>query len=480
MPTSDSGKSHSAPAPTVVSRLRRDLGTIESYAALIGILIGAGIFKVTSDAWRLTGPSVILGYAALMPAILATSIPYAAYISTSLGKQPGGEYLHLSRTFGGYKIAYIGAWLKIVAYIGAGAYLANALADYIIELSGRRISGESAHQALAIGSLIFFYIVHVVGVRWFGRLQVAMCALLGVAIFVLVVPGLFAIRPANYSPFITHGAKGFALSLAPIFFSYAGFESLAQTAGETKDSTRRLPLVFLKGVTATALIFIVMSTVAFGVLPGARLGASAAPMTEVASVYLPWGAAVIVTLGAIMAITTSLNPTLIVPSRMTLIFVEDGLAPAWLGFISRRTATPVVSLTLNLVACVVLVMSNQLSLALNIAVFALVLLYCVHSLAFLILPRSNPKLYGEIKVSLPRWLMTAAALLSVLSMGVLIAVQVAQDVQTLMKQSLRARIDQHALTSLELAVLWSTFAALLYMFSKWMSGRGERRAVEHR
>src|SRR5437870_12080171 len=105
-----------------------------------------------------------------------------------------------------------------------------------------------------------------------------MCAILVISIFVLVVPGLFAIHPANYTPFITHGAKGFALSLAPIFFSYAGFESLAQTAGETKDSTRRLPLVFLKGVTATALIFIAMSAVAFGVLPGARLGASSAPM----------------------------------------------------------------------------------------------------------------------------------------------------------------------------------------------------------
>src|SRR5499427_7233694 len=142
----------------VVSRLRRDLGTVESYAALIGILIGAGIFKVTSDAWRLTGPSVILGYAVLMPAILATSVPYAAFISTSLGKEPGGEYLHLSRTFGGFKIAYIGAWLKIVAYIGAGAYLASALADYIIELSGHRLEGEFTHQSLAAGSLIFFYL----------------------------------------------------------------------------------------------------------------------------------------------------------------------------------------------------------------------------------------------------------------------------------------------------------------------------------
>src|SRR5213080_1908090 len=436
--TSNTDKNNNS-AP-IVSRLRRDLGTLESYAALIGILIGAGIFKVTSDAWRLTGPSVILGYAVLMPAILATSIPYAAFVSTSLGREPGGEYLHISRTFGGYKVAYIGAWLKIIAYIGAGAYLASALADYLIELSGRRISGEFAHQALAVGSLIFFYLVHLVGVRWFGRLQVAMCALLGVSIFVLVIPGLFAIHPANYSPFVTHGARGFALSLAPIFFSYAGFESLAQTAGETKDSTRRLPMVFLRGVAATALIFVAMSAVAFGVLPGARLGASAAPMTEVASVYLPWGAAIIVTLGAIMAITTSLNPTLIVPSRLALIFVEDRLAPRWLGFVNRRTATPIRALTLTVMACLMLVISKQLSLALNIAVFALVLLYFLHSLTFLLLPRLNPKLNQEITIGMPVWLQRLGACFSVVSMGVLIAVQVVQDIQTWMTQSLKERI----------------------------------------
>jgi len=318
--------SHTNPSP-LVSRLRRDLGTIESYAALIGILVGAGIFKVTSEAWSLTGPSVILGYVVLMPAILATSVPYAAFISTSLGREPGGEYLHISRTLGGFRLAYVGSWLKIIAYVGAGAYLASALADYLIELSGRRFTSEIVHQTLAVGSLVFFYLVHVVGVKWFGRIQVAMCAVLGLSILVLVVPGLFAIHPANYAPFVTHGASGFAASLIPLFFSYAGFEALAQTAGEVKDSTRRLPIVFLKGITAAAAIFILMSTVAFGVLPGARLQASNAPMTEVAAVYLPWGAAALVTIGAIMAITTSLNPTLIVPSRLAIIFVEDRLAP---------------------------------------------------------------------------------------------------------------------------------------------------------
>src|SRR5258705_6861594 len=145
----------------IVSRLRRDLGTVESYAALIGILIGAGIFKVTSDAGAITGPSVILSYIILMPAVLATSIPYAAFISTPLGREPGGEYLHISRTLGGFRLAYIGSWLKIIAYVGAGAYLASALADYLIEFTGRRFTGELVHQTLAVGSLIFFYLVHV-------------------------------------------------------------------------------------------------------------------------------------------------------------------------------------------------------------------------------------------------------------------------------------------------------------------------------
>src|SRR5438128_8918538 len=202
MPLSNSSNSNStSQSPDIVSRLRRDLGTVESYAALIGILIGAGIFKVTSQAWSLTGPSVILGYLVLMPAVLATSVPYAAFISTPLGREPGGEYLHISRTLGGKAIAYIGAWIKIIAYVGAGAYLASALADYLIEFTGRPLT-EFYHQMLAVGCLLFFYLVHVIGVRWFGRIQVAMCALLGLAIFVLVVPGLFAMHPKNYSPFI--------------------------------------------------------------------------------------------------------------------------------------------------------------------------------------------------------------------------------------------------------------------------------------
>jgi APA family basic amino acid/polyamine antiporter len=450
-----------------VSRLRRDLGTLESYATLIGILIGAGIFKVTSQAWSLTGPSVILGYVILVPAILSTSIPYAAFLSTPLGCEPGGEYLHISRTLGGYRIAYLGAWLKIISYIGAGAYLADALAGYLIQFSQGVLSAEGFHLPVAVAALLFFYAINVMGVRWFGRAQVVMCLLKGLALVVLIVPGLFAIQTSNYTPFMTHGVHGLAASLLPLFFAYAGFESLAQTAGEVKDSTRRLPIVLLKGISATAVIYLLMSIVSFGVLPGERLQSSNAPMAEVASVYLPIGAALFVTFGAIMAIMTALNGTLLVPSRLAILFVEDRIAPRWIGFINRRTATPIRGLTLTLLASVALLVSGQFLLALTIAVFALIVLYFLHSLIFLLLPRLNPELYGQINLGLPRWLMRTSAIVSLIAMGTMIVVQVFQDLATLRTQSLSYRIANHSLTSIELMVVWGLIGLALYAFSRW-------------
>jgi APA family basic amino acid/polyamine antiporter len=454
----------------IVNRLRRDLGTLESYAALIGILIGAGIFTVTSQAWALTGPSVILGYVVLLPVILATSVPYAAFLSTPLGREPGGEYTHISRTLGGFRIAFIGAWLKIISYIGALAYLSVALADYIIEFAGGRLGAETFRLPLALAGLLLFYVVHAIGVRWFGRIQVTMCALLGVSLVVLIVPGLFAIQPANYQPFITHGMAGFAASLVPLFFSYAGFESLAQTAGEVKDSTKRLPRVFLKGICVAAAIFILMSVVAFGVLPGVRLQASTAPMAEVGAVYLPAGAALFVTFGAIMAITTSLNSTMLVPSRLVIILARDGLAPQWMGAVNERTGTPIIGLTLTLAASIILLISGQVALALNIAVFALVILYALHSLTYLLLQHRNPELFDLITVSLPLWLQRSAALASFLAMSGLIAVQIYEDIKKIRASTFQQRIAEHSLTSVELVIIWGVIGVALYL-SAHLSGK---------
>ena len=428
------------------------------------MLIGAGIFKVTSDAWQLTGSSVILGYLVLAPAILATSVAYSVFLSTPLGREPGGEYTHLSRTFGGYGLAFVGVWLKVISYIGALAYLSRALGDYVVELFAGALP-KSAAMPIAIGSLLFFYVIHVAGVRWFGRIQVWMCVLLGISIVVLVVPGVFAIHLANYKPFFTHGATGFAAALPLIFFAYAGFESLAQTAGEVRDSTHRLPRIFLRGILATTVIYFLMSAVAFGVLPGAELRRSAAPMAEVASRYLPMGAAWFVTFGAVMALTTSVNATMLVPSRVGIMLAEDGLAPRFIGSIFRKTGTPVVGLTLTLIVTLLLLVSGQISLALNIAVFALVVLYFLHSIALLALPFANPSLYASVTLRMPLFVQRIAAIISLLFMGTLIVVQLTADAGVLRRLSFRERIEQASLTTIELVIFWGAIGGMLYLLA---------------
>jgi amino acid transporter len=339
------------------------------------------------------------------------------------------------------------------------------MAGYLIAISRGSIV-ERWRLPIALTALVVFYLIHVIGIRWFGRMQVAMSALKLLALLVLIVPGLFVLDFNNYTPFFSHGWGGFGASLLPLFFAYAGFESITQTAGETKDSTQRLPKILLKGIAVTALIYVFTAIVSFGVLPSGRLQTSSAPMAEVASIYLPAGAAVFVSIGAIAAIMTALNGTLLVPSRLAIMFVEDRLAPRWLGLVNATTATPIRGLTLTMLCCAVLLISNQLSLALNVAVFALVVLYFIHSLVFLLLPRLNPTLASEIKINLPRPMQQVAAVVSLLSMGLMIFIQLGLDVEVLRTQTLRQRIDGKSLTSIELILLWGVIGLGLYQLAR--------------
>jgi basic amino acid/polyamine antiporter, APA family len=433
--------------------LRRDLGTLESYATLLGILIGAGIFKVTGEAFSLTGPSVILGYVVLAPAVLATSAAYSVFLSTPLGREPGGEYTNISRTFGSYGLAFVGAWLKIISYVGALAYLAGAFADYAQTLV--RVDPT----VLAVAALLFFYAIHIAGVRWFGRIQVWMCLLLGVSLVVLIVPGLFAIRPSYYTPFFTHGFSGFAASLPPLFFAYAGFESLAQTAGEVSDSTRRLPRIFIRGIGGTMIIYFLMSLVGLGTLSPDRLRVSTAPMAEAAGTYLSVGATAIVTIGAIMALLTSVNATMLVPSRIAIVLAGDRLAPRWIGAVSARTGTPIAGLTLTLAGALTLLLTNRIGLALSVAIYALVLLYLLHSVALLVLPRMNPALFAQVTVAIPLPLQRVLAVLSILCMAAL--------------------LSQISLAAIGLLLFWSAIGMLLYAWSRRVANRRTAGGVEH-
>ncbi|MBW2282865.1 MAG: APC family permease, partial [Deltaproteobacteria bacterium] len=177
---------------------------------------------------------------------------------------------------------------------------------------------------------------------------------------------------------------------------------------------------------------------------------------------LPAGAVAVVTIGGILAVATSLNATMLVPPRLWLVLARDGLLPRWLGMVHADRGTPTPGLAVCLVIAALLLVSGQMSLALNIAVFALVLVYGLHSLALLLLPSRNPELYRQVTVNIsPGW-QRAAAVLSLAGMGTLVIVQVIQDVGHIGATSLGERLSEQSLTSLELLVLWGGVGLLLY------------------
>jgi basic amino acid/polyamine antiporter, APA family len=205
------------------------------------------------------------------------------------------------------------------------------------------------------------------------------------------------------------------------------------------------------------------------VLPGARLQMSSAPMAEAGAVYLPVGAAALVTLGALMALSTSVNATMLVPSRIAIMLADDGVAPRWIGQVSRKTGTPVIGLTMTLAAALLLVITKQISLALNIAVFALVVLYFIHSFALLNLPRANPELFRSVTVNIPLRVQQGMAVLSMAAMALFIGLQIHHDL----------RAPRESLTTIELTLFWSAIGLALYALRRRVADGGTARRPEH-
>ena len=395
--------------------LKRDLGKFSAYATIIGILVGAGVFRVTGEAGAIAGSAVPFAYLLFTPIILATAIAYSVFVSTPLGMRPGGAYIHISRTFNNYYIGFIAVWMKLMAFVGGITFMATSFGEYLtffIPNMEVRISASAV--------LIFFFCVNIIGIRYYGLLQTGMLIILIISIIVLVIPGLFAVDLSYYNPLLPKGIKGVLSAMPMLFFSYAGFESLAQVAGEIKNPTTPLPKVFIKGVLVSVVIFFMMSFVAFGVLPAETLAVSKSAMADAAKQYLPaWGSA-IVAIGAMSAFLTSINATILVPSRLLFVFSEDRLMPPILAKVHPKWKTPYISLIISAIICVILIWYQSSQFLMNAGLIGIFGIYALQGIALIALPHTNRRLYDSAKVKLPIWSLYIIGSISVITMVIFI------------------------------------------------------------
>ena len=163
--------------------LKRDLGKFSAYATIIGILIGAGVFRVTGEAGALAGSAVPFAYLLFTPIIISTALAYSVFISTPLGMRPGGAYIHISRTFNNYYIGFIAVWMKLMAFVGAITFMATSFGEYLTFF----IPDINIKMSASI-ILIFFFCINIIGIRYYGLFQIGMLIILIISILILVIP----------------------------------------------------------------------------------------------------------------------------------------------------------------------------------------------------------------------------------------------------------------------------------------------------
>jgi len=324
--------------------LDRSLGLYQTMMISMGAMIGSGIFVLPALGYKKAGPAVIVAYvlaglvvlpAALSKAEMATAMP-----------ESGGTYLYIDRAMGPLfgTIAGIGAWFSLVfkssfALVGLGAYLV---------IFAEPLSGSLMLVALGLGAAVV--VLNISGTELSGKVQAVIVSLVVVGLAVYTLNAGLVADWARFTPeegFATHGPGGVVTAAAFVFVSYAGVTKVASIAEEVEDPGRNLPRAILGSLAIMTLIYVAVVAAVVGlgdpeVLKhgGPNDGASLTPMADGAEALFGGFGAIIISVIAVVALTSMANAGVLSSSRFPLAMSRDSLLPAGLQTIDRRFKTP--------------------------------------------------------------------------------------------------------------------------------------------
>jgi basic amino acid/polyamine antiporter, APA family len=315
------------------------LGVGDTVALILGIVIGAGIFRAPSAvAASVSGVSAAItvwiagGLVSLAGAMcyaeLAAAYPHA-----------GGDYHFLTRALG-RGTAFLFAWARLtVIPTGSVALLGFVFGDYAGQLIGR----PDASGVLAAALVVALTAINVAGLHVAKGAQNVLTAALVAGLVLVIVAGF--VVPAVPAGTAAAGGGGDrpALGLAMVFvlLAYGGWNEAAYVSSELRGGRRMIALALALGISAVTVLY-VLANVAYlrglGLEGVRRSDAVAADL--LARALGPAGASAIAVV-VIAAAVTSANATLLMGSRMVWAFGRDFHLFAPLGRWSGRAGSPV-------------------------------------------------------------------------------------------------------------------------------------------
>jgi amino acid transporter len=230
------------------------LSVVDAVALIVGVVVGAGIFKTPALvathaggtelfllAWLIGGVISLIG--ALCYAELATAYPHS-----------GGDYHYLRRAFG-RDMAFLFAWARMmVLQTGSIAMLGFVFGDYASQLLPIGQGGAALYAALAIALVTT---LHLMGVEQGKFAQKVLTTAKVLGVLSIVVAGLI-VAPPPAPDLATNQPPRVAFGLAMIFvlLTYGGWNEAAYMSGEVRDAQRNMVWSLLWGIALIVSIFI--------------------------------------------------------------------------------------------------------------------------------------------------------------------------------------------------------------------------------
>jgi amino acid transporter len=341
-----------APKPT--------LTLFDAVAIIVGIVIGAGIFRA---------PSIVAGSVSTETVFIALWVAggiislVGALCYAELGSaypNAGGEYHFLSRAYGG-SLAFLFAWARMtVVQTGAIAAIAFVFGDYAVQLLPL---GEKGSVIYALIAVVAITALNVAGTRESKVVQKVLTAALLLAMAVVIIAGFFgeAHTPRATAATASSGPPFSQLALIFILLTYGGWNEAAYITAEVHDRRRNIVRALVIGILVVTVLYVLLNLAYVNVMGLDGMKESKALASDMMKLTFGEAGAVVLSLIVIAAALSTLNATVFTGARTNYAVGRDYAIFSALGQWKEGTNAPVNALLLQGVIAVALVLLASLT-----------------------------------------------------------------------------------------------------------------------
>lgn len=328
------------------NHLARQLGLFGTTMAVMGGIIGAGIFM---------NPYLVAQRVHTAPLILAVWVVgglvalAGAFIYAELAARlpvVGGQYAYLREALHP-AVAFMYGWvLLLVIQTGGMAAVAVTFSRYFLELTRWPLNG-SVVAALALALLT---VINCLGVRAGSRVQSTMTLTATAAIGVLVACSFLwrgTVAPLDHAAAPANLIVAFGAALTPVLFAYGGWQTSGFLAAEVRDARKTLPRALIIGVVGVILVYTAVNFAYVRALGGAGLAATTTPASSVMETLMGARGAQFIAAGIAFSAFGFLAQSMLTAPRVYFAMAEDRVFFRGVAWVHPKSQVPIVAIALQ-------------------------------------------------------------------------------------------------------------------------------------